>query len=532
MLFLGGIEGGAVGVEERAERRTRDGAGRRAIGGRSREGASRARMDAAGGRTLRDPWRRFPRRDRAPTEVVNAPTTAPTIAPVMPPTEIRPTALRRCVVALAVLPLAAGCASYAERTSAALGDYRAGRFERAAEAFEDKAASDPFLAGAEAGMVRLTAGDWDGARTSLARAAQAAKEAEERALLSATDGLENLGTLLVNDTVGTYEGEGYERVLVHVALAIAYLGLGDVDGMRVEARRANQVLEGEEALYESDYGAGGLGHLLSAISYEMEGRLDEALIDYRRMVEKGVGLELAGPRLAELVEFFDREDLRALVADYEPVNEVDGTGATIWLLAGAGLGPYKTEAQITLPTGEGLVRLTAPQYASRGAAPLVTLELPDGDAAVRGAVVEDVERVARENLDDRLALAALRTGARALVRGVVRHELEEQHGGLAAAGIDLLSLALERADLRGWLTLPREWQAARVPVEAGTHTLELTTSDGRSVPLGRYALEDGETMLVFARDVDGGLYAHPIGGLRVEATTATGPTADDITDTP
>lgn len=509
VLFLGGIEVRGLGPGPGT------GVG---LGWGSHAGQSEGKaMVAARGRTLRDPRRSIPRRGGAPTDVVTPPVIRPTVNPSTRPSR-RP---RVRALALLALPFVAGCASYPERTGAALADFRAGRFDRAAEGFEESASGDPFLAGAEAGMVRLTAGDWEGARRSLTRAAEAAKEAEERALLSATDGLENLGTLLVNDTVGTYEGEGYERVLVHASLAIAYLGLGDVDGMRVESRRANQVLEGEEALYESDYGAGGLGHLLSAISYEMQGRLDEALIDYRRMVEKGVGLELAGPRMAELVEFFGREDLRGLVADYAPLNEVDGRGATIWLLAGAGLGPFKAEAEISLPTSEGLVRLTAPQYVTRGGAPLLTLELPDGNAAIRASVVEDVERVARENLADRLALAALRTGARAFIRGTLRHELEEEHGALAAAGVDVLSVLLERADLRAWLTLPREWQAARVPVEAGIHTLELTTSDGRSVPLGRFELGDGETMLVFARDVDGGLYAHPIGGLRVDTTTAT-----------
>ena len=75
---------------------------------------------------------------------------------------------------------------------------------------------------------------------------------------------------------------------------------------------------------------------------------------------------------------------------------------------------------------------------------------------------------------------------------------------------------VERADLRSWLTLPREWQAARAVLPPGAHTLELTTSGGDSVRLGRYELEEGETMLIFARSVDGWLEAHPIGGLRVE----------------
>ncbi|MEZ5977311.1 MAG: hypothetical protein R3F34_03735 [Planctomycetota bacterium] len=363
---------------------------------------------------------------------------------------------------------ASGCAGYPERAGRALAQYRAGALDEAATSFESGDVTDSaFLSGAEVGMIRLSAGEWEAARDALTRAAEAARDAEEKSLLSVSEGAESVGTLLVNDTVAAYTGEGYERVLVHAALAIAYLALGDVSGMRVETRRANQVLEGEEALYETKYGAGGLGHLLSAVSYEMERRLDEALIDYRRMVEKGVGLEIAGPRLRELADFFGRDDVAELVADYEPAVSTDEPYATVWVLGAMGLAPQKVERSLNLPTPVGFVRMTAPDYVSSGGARTLTLVLPDAGESVACTVVEDVDAVSRENLSDRLAWIAARTAVRAGIRAGVHEYVEKEHGALAAFGVDVLGLALERADLRSWLTLPREWQAARAVLPPG-----------------------------------------------------------------
>jgi hypothetical protein len=89
----------------------------------------------------------------------------------------------------------------------------------------------------------------------------------------------------LNDTALAYRGEGFERVYVHACLGMAYLAQGRLDDVFVEVRRANKILEAEEGLYEKEYRAGGLGHFLSATTYELLGKWDDAAIDYRRMVE-------------------------------------------------------------------------------------------------------------------------------------------------------------------------------------------------------------------------------------------------------
>src|SRR5262249_35141354 len=157
-----------------------------------------------------------------------------------------------------------------------------------------------------------------------------------------------------------------ERVYVHCGLALAYLAKGKVDDVYVEARLANQLLESEEQLYEKKYEAGGWGHLISAVTYELIGDRDDAYIDYQRMVEKGVGTALAGRALVRLAKDLGRSDeLSRLEEEHGPDVERPADAASIVCLAGVGLGPYKVEAVLPIPTGDGLFQMAVPGYADR-----------------------------------------------------------------------------------------------------------------------------------------------------------------------
>jgi len=97
----------------------------------------------------------------------------------------------------------------------------------------------------------------------------------------------------------------------------------------------------------------------------------------------------------------------------------------------------------------------------------------------------------------------------------------------AALAFDFLGTALERADLRSWLTLPNAWHAARLRLPAGLHSLELSSLGGGYSPLGTYDLEPGETLIVLARSFDQQLFAHVLGGRRIDL-----PTPADLGDSP
>jgi hypothetical protein len=423
------------------------------------------------------------------------------------------------LTALLLAGCAASCATYTQRTSGALADFQNGHLAQAEASFADpKTTGSELLGPLEAGMVALTGGQWDSARAHFEAAALVVRDVEDRALVSASETAESLASLAVNEGVKTYHGEGYERVLLHVCLAFTYFAEGKTEDVWVEARRANQLLESEETLYEKQYQAGGMGHFLSAVAYELVGEPGDAYIDYKRMHEKGVGTEIAGRALVRLAQSLGRDDeLPAWIEQYGPDIERPEGAASVILLAGVGLGPFKEETRITLPLPGGTVQWAVPKLIRR---PQVVSGLAlvhaESGTRVESSLVEDVGQVAQQNLDDRIGWLATKSAVRAGLKYAATDYLSDEHGAVGWIVGSVFTMATERADLRSWITLPDSWHGARLFVAPGVHEFTLEARGGESVPLGRYELEPGETLVVLARTVEHHLYAYPIGGKRLD----------------
>lgn len=423
----------------------------------------------------------------------------------------------RILAATALAIVSIACASYPERTAKAFGDFQGGQLEKSLKAYErPDTTGSPFLCGAESGSVALAAGDWDAALRNLGKAASEVEAVERKALISPESLGETLLSWTINESMTRYEGEGYERVLVHVGLSIAYLAKGDFEAARVEVRQSNALLESEEKLYEKEYQAGGLGHFLSAVTYEMDGHPDDAWIDYRRMRSKGVGTDLAGRALVRLAARMHREeDLDDEERKFEGVDASENS-ASIVVIAGVGIGPFKQEILLPIPTPSGLLQWAVPTFAERPQ-PVDSLEISvaGGDQSVRTVVVEDVGHVAKENLEDRIAWLATKSAVRAVLKRELSQKLGDEAGTFGWILGTAFTLVTERADLRSWQTLPNTWQAARVFLPPGTHEIHVKALGGEARALGTFELEAGETMFVLARTIGTRLYAYPVGGRRI-----------------
>ena len=382
---------------------------------------------------------------------------------------------------LACAGLAAACQTYPQRTAGALTSFDRGAFDEAWSAFSDpETTKSEFLRHAEAGMVALANGEWDRAQGALQAAADEVREIEEQALI----GPENLGNellaLTLNEGFAPYAGEGFERVQLHAALAMTYLAQGNLDGVWVEARRANQLLESEEQLYEKSYAAGGLGHFVSALSYELLEQYDQAYIDYRRMVEKDVGVELAGKALVRLgTRLGYRDDTEDWIERFGPDPARPEGAASVVVLAGVGLGPFKREITLPVPTGDGILQWSVPDFERRPQA-IEKLVLRSIDlGSVETSVIENVAVVSEQNLSDRIGWLAARSAVRGIMKREVTQHLEKQYDAVGAVAGTVFTLFTERADLRAWQTLPDTWQAARLWVAPGaTRARARGASDG------------------------------------------------------
>lgn len=416
---------------------------------------------------------------------------------------------------LVLVLLGSSCASYNERTYMALEQFESGRFGEAIVAYrEDGVTESKFLKGAESGTVAFVDGRWGAALKFFTQASQAVREVEDESLLHPERALESLAAWTVSETLTDYHGEGYERALLHSCLGLTYLALGKVEDLLVEVRRSNALLEAEEELYEVEYGAGGMGHFISALGYELRGDLDEAYIDYKRMEAKGLGGALVGSSLVRLARTLGREnDLAHWTKRFGEDTPPSPDAARVVLIAGVGAGPLKREGRLEVMTDEGLLAWAVPQIQLRPS-PVghVVLEANNLDAAVSSVIIEDVGRIRAKNLDDRLALLATRSTVRTFLKRALRNSVEEEHGEWAGLAADIFTSVSERADLRTWSTLPDTWQAARMFLPPGAHELTVTAQGGQTVPLGVFELEPGETMFLMARTLRRRLHVQVLGG--------------------
>ena len=417
---------------------------------------------------------------------------------------------------LAVLP--AGCQSYSGRTEDALSDFREGQLAGAEAQFADSDfTGSEFLSGAEAGTVASAAGRWEAAIGHFDRAVAKVTEFEDEMIADPARAMEGIASWIINDNTYRYVGEGFERVYLHAFLGMAYLAQGNLDGVWVEKERANQLLEAEEELYDTHYGAGGLGHFISAVAYEILGELDQAYIDYERMEAKGLGTALAGRSLVRIADKLRYDDRLTLWTErYGPPVSIEQDAASIFVIGGIGVGPYKIQQSITLPTGDGLIRIVVPDYVERPQSVRgLRLSLADTGDSLDTVEIEDVSAVAMHNLKDRLAWAATKSTIRTFAKRELTQHLDDKYGGWGALAGNLFNLITEQADLRCWTTLPDSWHGGHFFVPAGEHALRLEALGGERVDLGRFRLDPGETMVILARTVGRQLYAHPIGGERV-----------------
>ena len=432
----------------------------------------------------------------------------------------------------AVCLLAAGvssCATYRDRTDAALRDFQAGRFSQAEEEFGDPGATtSEFLAGAEAGTVALTDGRWEEAIRWFDRAGACVAELEAQVLQDPGSSAGGLGGLLPHDSLSTYRGEGYERATLHVVRGLAHLGLGALEDTLLEVQRSKRLLAAEGARYDKEYRKAGLTHFISAIGHEIRGEHDQAWADWSALEERGLAPSVHRPALQRCAARLARmEDFERLVARDGQAAALPEGAVRIVLVAGVGRGPVKVGSRQEVLTPEGAVTLTVPRFARRPQ-PVEHLEMIVTGVAVRSVEIEAVHALAQESLADRLSQFPERTstdeqghGWEAALGGV-GHSV----GGLTNATWE--EGAVERTadpdlDLRSWKTLPDSWHVASIFAPPGRHAIAVSIPDAVTADLGSIILEPGETVFVLARSLDDDLHVRRVGGLEVALPVEIGP---------
>ena len=409
--------------------------------------------------------------------------------------------MRQIVCLLVVIFLAAGCAGVPRRQQIDRL-IAADRCDRAVPVMEESrdayGANGVLLFLLDSAMVHLQCGRYDTAQRFF-------HEAERTANRLWTESVsQNAASLLVNDYMRAYPGEDFERAMIHLMSAIGYLQAGDLTAALVETRRLDSLLSAYNTKYveQNVYKEDAFGRYLSGMLNEDDNAIDDAFIDYLLAAraygdyrhaygtERPASLEQDLLRTAAAVDRM--EDAQAALgaagerARPQPLD-VDGKGKVVYIQF-SGDAPKKVEDAIVIPTGRGPVSLAFPRMVVSPPAcggGRLTLNAASAAAVLETELVEDVNRIAVKNLDDRKGRVVARTLLRAALKQAAiesaAHQTDEQTGEVIRTLLNVLNLFVERADVRSWRTLPGEIHLARGWLPPGTYRVVLSRCGEQTV---------------------------------------------------
>ncbi|MCI0589772.1 MAG: hypothetical protein L0323_23400 [Planctomycetes bacterium] len=434
--------------------------------------------------------------------------------------------MARLPLALAFV-LAGACSSYPSRTASAREAFAEGRFVDALQSFpSDPGGPDGMLHSLERGLIAHTGGDFERSLAEFEGALEAIRGFEERPTVSGRSVVEGAESWVWNDTSLPYDGEGFERVLLHTFLALDYLFLGSGEDARVEIRRADLVLREEEERNETSYpGANAFARWVGGLVYEGLGQAEDAALDYGAAHEKAPECALVRRDLRRMARYLGRPDLAEGLEEEEPPASEPawdpGNGEIVCLYA-CGLGPLKEPIEIPVPTVHTVTKIVVPRFVQRENPAVRLRVLLRGRVVGETEVVEDLEETAIRNLQDRIARITAKAVARAAAKGAAGEVLaasrrDSEDAFLVGLAFSLFNLASEQADLRSWLTLPANLQAARFEVPPGRHDLllQLIGGDGEVLntrPVEAVEVRAGRRVFLNLRSVGPNLFVAVIGG--------------------
>lgn len=270
----------------------------------------------------------------------------------------------------------------------------------------------------------------------------AGRYAEARRLLLEADRLsdlqrgadpgEQVASMLTSDLAMDFRGADYEQVFINYCLAMCYALDGELDEALVECRRVGEKLEAFNTRYEhaNRYRDDAFVRYLMGVLFEASGDLDNALVAYRnslRVYEEDYaglyGTGLPASLAEDLLRLTDRPGFEALHEEFEarwPDADWRGSGpgpgrGEAVLVFEEGLIPLRHEETVETWSEDRVWRLAVPaiRLARR---PPSSISASAGGSSARGFLVQDLGAIAERNLEDHAARDLARTIARAVIK--------------------------------------------------------------------------------------------------------------------
>lgn len=384
-----------------------------------------------------------------------------------------------CLILL--IPLYGCASSYHARAASAHHAYFSGDYGRALELIDkvNPARRDRLLYLLDKGMILHAAGEYEESNKVLT-------EAEELAdALYAKSVSREVAATLWSEEARDYPGERHERAMIPVVRMLNYIMLDDWDGALVEVRRLDNTVEkvyGQEHEYNNAFSL-----YLSAMTWEALGKINDALIDYKKLGKSGAQVPYYG------------NDLAAMSRRLAMPVSLPPKGSESWRKSS---GYRQEDGELVVIAATGRSPRFVSDWVSTG---LFTVSMPRMIAyeprVSVAKVVADGKQIGAThpfyNVGDDILIALKERGKRSLIRKMVKLSVQtglytagtilmesddsrEQLAGLALSILAMSMAATDKADERSWRTLPAQYQIGRFYLKPGEHEIEVVPDGGAS----------------------------------------------------
>lgn len=319
-------------------------------------------------------------------------------------------------------------------------------------------------------ITRHTAGNYTASNQDFLRADKLSEIKDYTALAT------ELATIITNDRITEYKGEEFETVLISTYLALNYALLGKDEDAIVECKRVNRKLERLRSEGKRDYRLNAFAQYLSGILYERDRNWNNSYVDYRKTFE-------IDPKIP-----FLKEDLLRGALKIDSESELDKWRRQI----NVGDSDIAAAAQSLKSTGSVIVvwqngiapeKIVSrawpelPEYRKRFNKDSTATVYVNGQKKTSTQVLYDVEDAAFKNLQQKYALYIAKRVAGVIGREVIGNQVAKTTNSDALGALAKITLFMaSQPDLRSWLTLPANFQVARVQLVPGNYDISLHLS--------------------------------------------------------
>lgn len=275
------------------------------------------------------------------------------------------------------------------------------------------------------------------------------------------------GSIVANEEVMQYKGDTFEKIFINAYLAMNYLELGKLDDALVEARRVNEKYVKLRSEEKKEFELNFFAKYLSAVTWEASHDYDDAYIAYSEAYKIDPSVHILRSDLIRSAKLARRNDsYQEWKAKFPEVQEskdwYDKSLSEIVLIFAQGWGPRKAP----VPGAHRFPELRT-VYSQTQSARLIV----DGSEFISSSIY-DVDRAAKKTLQDDYAYIIGKRIAGVVAKKAVADEVRKKNELLGAL-TELALNATDRADLRQWSTVPQSIQVVRVPVKPGKHTVKI-----------------------------------------------------------